>query len=114
MEVMAKTRFVRGSHIKFRRYCVLIKGKDAQHALDILDHMPSPNARVIFKTLQSAVANADHNHSITIDNLEVKAAFADKGPIMKRWRPRARGRATPIKKRLSHVTVVVGPKGDID
>lgn len=114
MEVKATSKFVRGSHFKFRRYCELIRGKKAQKALDILDHMPSSNARVIFKTLQSAIANADHNESISIDELEVKAAYADKGPIMKRFRPRARGRATPIKKRLSHVTIVVGPKGDTD
>ncbi|HDS31007.1 MAG TPA: 50S ribosomal protein L22 [Firmicutes bacterium] len=114
MEVKATTKFVRGSHIKFGRYCRLIKGKDAKQALDILDHMPSPNAKVIFKTLQSAVANADHNHSISLEELEVVSAYANKGPIMKRFRPRARGRATPIQKKISHVTVVVGPKGDID
>jgi len=112
MEVKATTRFVRGSHHKFGRYCGLIRGKGAQEALDILDHMPSPLARVIFKTLHSACANADHNNSVAVEDLIVKSAFADKGPIMRRWRPRARGRATPIRKRLSHVTVVVGTKGE--
>lgn len=112
MEVRATSRFVRGSHSKFRRYCQLIRGKDAQEALDILDHLPSSKARVVFKTLQSACANADHNNSLGLESLFVKAAYADKGPIMKRWRPRARGRATPIRKRLSHVTVIVAEKAE--
>jgi large subunit ribosomal protein L22 len=76
--------------------------------------MPSPNAKVLFKTLQSAIANADHNNSLSIEELEVKAAYADKGPVMRRFRPGPRGRATPIRKRLSHVTIVVGPKGAAD
>ena len=116
MEVKATSRFVRGSHIKFRRLCQLIKGKDAQNALDILDHLPSPRAKTVFKTLQSAIANADHNESMPVESLVVKAAFADKGPMkhMRRWRQRARGRAAPIYKHLSHVTIVVGPKGDSD
>jgi large subunit ribosomal protein L22 len=112
MEVKATNKFVRGSHIKFRRLLGLIRGKDAQTALNVLDHLPSPNARIIYKILHSAVANADHNHSLPVDTLEVKKAFADQGPVMKRFRPRARGRAFPIRKKISHVTVVVGPKGD--
>jgi len=112
MDVKATSRFVRGSHIKFRRILGLIRGKNAQAALNILDHMPSTNARVIFKTLESACANADHNHSLPMETLEVKEAYADGGPVMKRFRPRARGRAFPIRKKISHVTVVVGPKGE--
>jgi len=107
MEIKATARFVRGSHQKFSRYCKLIVGKKAQEALDILDNMPSPLARVVFKTLQSAVANADHNNSISIEALRVKSAFANQGPAMRRFQPRARGRAFPIRKRLSHVTVVL-------
>ncbi len=114
MEVKATSKFVRGSHIKFRRYLELIRGKGAQEALDILDHLPSSNARVIFKVLKSAVANADHNNDLSVEGLVVKRAFADKGPIMKRFKPRARGRAFPIHKRISHVTVVVAPKGEED
>jgi large subunit ribosomal protein L22 len=114
MEVKATSKFVRGSYIKFRRYLDLIRKKDAQAALDLLDHMPGPNARLIFKTLQSAIANADHNNSISVENLVVKNAYADKGPVIKRFRPRARGRAFPIRKKISHVTVVVGSKGDED
>jgi large subunit ribosomal protein L22 len=112
MEVKATTRFVRGSHIKFRRYLDLIRGKDARDALNILDHLPSPKARIIYKTLESAVANADHNNSIPVENLVVTKAYADKGPVMRRFRPRARGRATPIRRGISHVTVVVGDKGE--
>jgi len=114
MEVKATSKFVRGSAIKFRRYLDLIRGKDAQEALNIMDHMPGSNARVIYKTLLSACANADHNNSLPIDTLKVTKAWADKGPVMKRFRPRARGRAFPIRKPISHVTIVVGPKGDID
>jgi len=114
MEVKATSKFVRGSNIKLRRYIDLIRGKKAQAALDILDHLPSARARIIFKTLQSACANADHNHSISIDDLIVKTAFADQGPILKRFRPRARGRATPIQKKFSHVTIVVGTEGESD
>ncbi len=114
MEAKATSRFVRGSHIKFRRYLKLIKGRDAQDALNIMDHMPGRNARVVFKTLQSAIANADHNQSMPVEALVVKAAYADKATVMRRWRPRARGRAFPIRKRTSHVTVVVATKGEQD
>lgn len=110
MEVKATSKFARGSHFKYARYCKLIKGKPAQEALNILDHLPSPLARNIYKILQSAIANADHNYSLMIEQLKVKDAFANKGPIMKRFQPRARGRAFPIKKRLSHVTIVVESK----
>jgi large subunit ribosomal protein L22 len=92
----------------------LIRGKDVQEALDILDHLPSRNARIIFKTLQSAVANADHNNSLPAEELMVKRAYADEGPVLKRFQPRARGRAFPIRKKLSHVTIVVAPKGEED
>lgn len=114
MEVKATSKFVRGSELKFRRLLNLIRGKDAQQALDILDHLPSPNAKVLFKTLHSAIANADHNNSIPIEQLVVTRAWADGGPVMKRFRPRARGRAFPIHKKLSHVTIVVGSKGEED
>jgi large subunit ribosomal protein L22 len=112
MEVKATSKFVHGSHNKFTRYCKLIRGKDAQEALDILDHLPSPLARTLYKTLASAVANADHNESTAVTELRVKSASADRGPgpMMKRIQPRARGRAFPILKHLSHVTVVVESK----
>ena len=110
MEVKSTSKFVRGSQFKYRRYCKLIRGKDAQAALDILDHMPSPLARNIFKILQSAIANADHNNSVSVEKLKVKTAYADQGPTQKRFQPRARGRAFPILKRSSHVTVVVESK----
>jgi large subunit ribosomal protein L22 len=110
MEVKARTKFARGSCFKYRRYCHLIRGKKAQDALNILDHMPSPLAQTIFKTLQAAVANADHNHSVAIADLKVKCAIADGGPMLKRFQPRARGRAFPIMKRMSHLTIVLESK----
>jgi len=112
MEVKATSKFVRGSHIKFRRLLDLIQGKDAQTALNILDHLPSPNAKTLHKVLASAVANADHNNDIEVKDLVVKTGYADQGPVMKRFRPRARGRAFPIRKKLSHLTVVVASKGE--
>lgn len=114
MEVKATNKFVRGSFFKFRRYLDLIRGKEAKAALDILDHMPSQNARVLYKVLQSACANADHNHSLPLESLWVTKCYADEGPVMKRFRSRARGRATPILKKLSHVTIFVGTKGEVD
>jgi large subunit ribosomal protein L22 len=114
MDVKATSKFVRGSHIKFGRILDLIRGKDAQAALNILDNLPSLRARTVYKTLHSACANADHNNSQPIETLVVKKAFADKGPDrhMRRFRERARGRAFPIRKKISHVTVVVGTKGE--
>jgi large subunit ribosomal protein L22 len=110
MEVKATHKHARGSSIKYLRYCRLIRGKSAQEALNILDHMPSRLVKTIYKVLASAIANADHNGSVSIENLRVKTAYADKGPIMKRFQPRARGRAFPIQKKLSHITVVVESK----
>ena len=109
-EVNAKARFIRGSHYKLRRFANLVRGKDALEALDILRMLHGANAQRVLKVIKSAVANAENNHDYDGSELFVKEIFVDEGPVMRRWRPRARGRAMPIRKRLSHITVKLAPK----
>ena len=107
MEVKATTRYTRISPFKLRLPIVEVKGKNAGQALTLLKFMPLKAAGIIYKTLQSAVANAEHNNELDVDKLVVKNIFVDHGPTMKRFRPRARGRAARIVKRSSHLTVIV-------
>ena len=110
MEVKATTKFSRISAMKLRLPIAEIKGKNAGNALTTLKFMPIKAAGILYKTLQSAVANAEHNNSLDVDKLVVKNIYVDQGPSMKRFRPRARGRASRILKRTSHVTVIVEDK----
>jgi large subunit ribosomal protein L22 len=103
----AVARYVRISPYKVRAVLDLIRGCDVESAQEILRFAERDAAAVVAKTLASAVANAEHNDQVLADELFVSAAFADEGPTLKRWRPRARGRATRIRKRTCHVTVVV-------
>ena len=107
MEVRAITRYVRISPRKARLVTELIKGQPVEEALITLKFMPKKAARLVSKTLQSAVANAEQNPNIDIDTLYIKRIFVDEGPSMKRWRARAMGRATRILKRSSHITVIL-------
>ncbi len=107
MEVKATTRYTRISPFKLRLPIDEVKGKTADQALTLLKFMPLKAAGIIHKTLQSAVANAEHNNELDVDKLVVKNIIVDHGPSMKRFRPRARGRATRILKRTSHLTVIV-------
>ena len=107
MEVRAITRYVRISPRKVRLVTELIKGQPVEQALTTLKFMPKKAARLVSKTLQSAVANAEQNPNIDIDTLYIKRIFVDEGPSMKRWRARAMGRATRILKRSSHITVIL-------
>ncbi|MBU1194608.1 MAG: 50S ribosomal protein L22 [Proteobacteria bacterium] len=107
MEVKAITRYTRISPFKLRLPIAEVKGKSASQALTLLKFMPLKAAGIIYKTLQSAVANAENNNELDVDTLVVKNIFVDHGPMMKRFRPRARGRANRILKRSSHLTVVV-------
>lgn len=84
-----------------------VKGRNAEQALTILKFMPLKAAGIIHKTLQSAIANAEHNNELDVDKLIVKNIIVDQGPSMKRFRARARGRASRILKRTSHLTVIV-------
>jgi len=107
MEVKAVTRYVRIAPRKVRIVTELVKGKSAEEALTILKFLPKKAARLVSKTLQSAVANAEQNPNIDVDTLYIKRIYVDGGPSMKRWRARAMGRATRILKRSSHITIVL-------
>ena len=111
-DVKAKARFIRGSHHKLRRYVNAIRGKDALEAVDMLAMMHGANCRRVLKVVKSAIANAENNHDFDGAEMYVKEAYVDEGPVMRRWRPRARGRATPIRKRLSHITIKLAPRGE--
>lgn len=107
MEVKATTKYTRISPSKLRLPVNEIKGKNAGQALTLLKFMPLKAAGIIHKTLQSAVANAENNNELDVDKLVVKNIIVDQGPSLKRFRPRARGRAGRILKRTSHLTVIV-------
>jgi len=107
MKVRARSRFVRQSPYKVRRILDLIRGLPVEEARHALRFTQKRATEVVLKTLNSAVANASHNEGMSSDELFVVEAFADEGPTLKRYRPRARGRATPILKRMSHITIVV-------
>ena len=107
MEAKAIARYVRVSPRKARLVVDMIRGKSAGEAANILRFTPKGAAEVVAKVLDSAVANAEHNLKIKPETLYVVAAFVDEGPTLKRIRPRAMGRAFPIRKRTSHITVVV-------
>ena len=108
----AVLRHCRMSAPKARVVLDLIRGKDVDRAAEILAHTPREAASVIGKVLASAVANAVHNDGEEAEDLFVSACFADEGKTLKRWRPRARGRATRIRKRSCHITVVVSRMPD--
>ena len=103
----AQVRYVRFSAYKAREVLDLIRDEPVGHALDILQFSERDPAIVIRKCLASAVANAEHNDAQAPDELYVSSCYADEGPTLKRWRPRARGRATRIRKRTCHITVIV-------
>ena len=103
----AKASHVRSSAYKAREVLDLIRGKSCAEAQDILAFCERDAARPIGKVLDSAMANAEHNEGLDGDELYVAACYADEGPTLKRWRPRARGRATRIRKRTCHITVIV-------
>ena len=90
--------------------CDHIRGKSVEEARAILAHTPRAVARDWSKLLESAVANAEHNHELVGEDLVIKAVKADEGPTIKRFRPRAMGRATKIRKRTTHLTILLTPK----
>lgn len=103
----AQVRYARLSASKARPVLDLIRGKDVAEADALLRFSERDAARIVRKLLGSAVANAEHNDGQAADELYVSACYADEGPTLKRWRPRARGRATRIRKRTSHLTIIV-------
>jgi len=108
--VRAQARYVRTSARKARLVCDLLRGKDVQEARAILAYSQRSVARDWAKVLESAIANAEHNHELVGDDLRIMTASADEGPTLKRFRPRAMGRATRIRKRTSHLTITLTPK----
>ncbi|MEN8139963.1 MAG: 50S ribosomal protein L22 [Thermodesulfobacteriota bacterium] len=107
MEAKARARFIRISPQKARLVADMIRGKQVEEAVTTLRFTPKKGARVLRKVLESAIANASQNDAIDVDNLFVKTIFVDGGPMLKRIRPRAMGRATKILKRTSHITIVL-------
>ncbi len=110
MRVSATARYVRGSTRKARLVTQVIRGKSVVEAAALLRFMPQAAARDVAKVLKSATANAENNLNLSAEDLVVLDAVANEGPTMKRWRPRAQGRAFPIHKPMTHITVVVGDR----
>jgi ribosomal protein L22 len=110
LKVSAQAKYVRTSARKARLVCDHIRGKDVVEARAILAFTPRGAAKPWLKLLESAVANAEHNHELVGEDLKIFAVHADEGPTLKRYRPRAMGRATRIRKRTSHLTITLTPK----
>lgn len=109
VEAKAIARYVRMSPYKVRRVLDQIRGRSYREALIILEFMPYKSCEPILKTLRSAVANAEHNEGLDPASLIISQAFADGGPSLRRFRPRAQGRAFQIRKPTCHITVAVAP-----
>ena len=110
MEAKAITRYVRVSPRKARVVVDLIRGKSVPQAREILMYTNRAIAETVEKTLNSAVANAENLHHVDPDSLVVKSCYVDEGPTMKRFRPRAKGSASRINKRTSHITIIVATR----
>lgn len=110
MEAKACVKHIRISPRKARQVMDLIRGKNVQEAFTILKFTPNKGGEVIEKVLKSAVANAEHNYEMDVNSLIVGKAYVDEGTTLKRFRPRAQGRADAIRKRTSHITVIVTEK----
>ena len=110
MRVSATARYLRGSTRKARLVTAVIKGRSVEEAAALLRFMPQHAAKDIARVLKSATANAENNHNLSAEDLIVADAIADEGPTIKRWRPRAQGRAFPIHKPMTHITIVVADR----
>ncbi|MEM7770915.1 MAG: 50S ribosomal protein L22 [Cyanobacteria bacterium P01_E01_bin.6] len=111
-QVKASVRYIRMSPFKVRRVLDQIRGRSYREALIILEFMPYKACEPILKVLRSAVANAEHNEGYEPSSLIVSEAFADQGPVYKRYRPRAQGRAYQIRRPTCHITIAVAPGAD--
>jgi large subunit ribosomal protein L22 len=107
MEINAKLRNIRMGCQKARIVADLVRGKDVNEALKILAFMPQKPAGLFKKLIESAVANADQKKVVDVDNLYIKHVSVDMGPSLSRFRPRAQGRATPIKRKSSHFNLIL-------
>ena len=110
MRVSATAKYLRGSTRKARLVTRAIKGRPVEEAAALLSFMPQHAARDIARVLKSATANAENNHSLSAEDLYIADAQAQEGPAIKRWRPRAQGRAFPIHKPMTHITIVVADR----
>ena len=110
MEARARARYVRISPSKVRVVLDLIRGKHVYEALTILRFTPKAASPLLEKLLRSAIANAENNFDMNRDALYISQCYADQGPIMKRYRPRAQGRVYSIHKKTSHITIVLKEK----
>jgi large subunit ribosomal protein L22 len=107
VRVSATAKYLRGSTRKADLVVRAIRGRRAEEAAAILRFMPQAAARDVARVLASATANAENNHNLAADSLVIVEALANEGPTMKRWRPRAQGRAFPIHKPMTHITIVL-------
>ncbi len=105
----ATARYVRITPMKARRVVDMVRGMAVDDALALLQFAPQSASETVYKVLESAIANAEGTEGLSANSLVVSVARVDEGPTMKRWRPRAQGRATRINKRTSHITLVVQP-----
>jgi large subunit ribosomal protein L22 len=112
MKVSATAKYTRHSTRKTRLVTKAIIGRPVEEAVSLLRFMPQGAARDVAKVLKSATANAENNHDLSAEDLVVVQATADEGPTIKRWKPRAQGRAFPIHKPMTHITVVVENRED--
>lgn len=113
MDVRSITKYARVSTLKGRDVARVIQGLPASQALDILQYTPRKAARLIEKTLRSAIANAENNNNLDADSLFVKVAVVTTGPSLKRFKPRAKGGAAPLRKPTSHIMVVVSDEAPV-
>ena len=113
-EIKAKARFIRMSPLKVRRVLDQIRGRSYREALIILEFMPYRACEPILKVLRSAAANAEHNAGLDRAQLIITQAFADQGPVLKRFQPRAQGRAYQIRKPTCHITIAVAADESIE
>ena len=107
MEVQALTRYARMSPKKMREVSRIIQGRKAVEAVDYLALIPRKSARLIAKTLKSAIANAENNNNLSADSLTVKFALIENGPVLKRFKAGARGTAMPRRKKMAHIRIVL-------
>ncbi len=107
MEVQAITRYARMSPKKVREVTRVIQGRRAAEALELVRYIPRKSARLVAKTLKSAVANAENNEKVSVEDLLVKRALVEQGPVLKRFKAAARGSAAPRRKKMSHIRIVL-------
>ena len=110
MKSMAVAKYIRLSPRKVRLILDQIRGKSVEEAINLISFTPQKGAKVLLKLINSAVANAEQGSDVDVDKLYIQKIFADEGPTLKRFRPRAMGRATRIRKRTSHLTVILNER----